>query len=170
MFAMDHAIVDEDTNIISPSSLSSTVSSPGASNTLNPAIPPSIDPSSAPKHSSGLSEARLIALTAGIAVFITVLLIALGYLICGRRRRNRRRLDFQRMSPATESPRSCRYSGFTRTRWQHPNTTFRTQVHKLLVFTIISDGRTRRISDGWVIWQGQSRVVRSRHFGRGDQR
>ncbi|KAJ7322885.1 hypothetical protein DFH08DRAFT_352819 [Mycena albidolilacea] len=92
VFTVDYAVVDRDENPnLSATSSSSTVS-PGTSSTVLPnttGAPPS-SAYSAPRQSSGLSEARPIGLIAGVAILVALLLIALGYIACLRRRRNRR--------------------------------------------------------------------------------
>ncbi|KAJ7885148.1 hypothetical protein B0H14DRAFT_2699869 [Mycena olivaceomarginata] len=79
VFTVDYAVVDADMNPDILSASSSSTMSPGTS------ILPNI-----PGESIGLSGARLIGLIAGVAVLLALLLIALGCIVCLRRRRIRR--------------------------------------------------------------------------------
>ncbi|KAF8217790.1 hypothetical protein K438DRAFT_1747064 [Mycena galopus ATCC 62051] len=101
-FTVDYAIVDGDANPNSDSA--SPASSPTA-----PSPSPSSNTSSSVNatplgHQSGLSKEGLIGLIAGIAASVTLLILALVYIICLRRRRNKRKMATASVDSFDELP------------------------------------------------------------------
>ncbi|KAK7059652.1 hypothetical protein R3P38DRAFT_2837077 [Favolaschia claudopus] len=90
-FTVNYATVDGDVNPQNSSSSSPSTSAvvPGASaNGTHFPHPPPFGPSGDHDH-HGLTQTQIIGLVVGITVSGTLLLIALGYILCMRRRRNK---------------------------------------------------------------------------------